>query len=200
MNNDYRLALTRARPLLERLTAWQKKKTVSENLLDDPLALESICNLGYHFLRVSIFKSIIAQFENSFVTSPYMNQEYQEAQKFVRTGLFTASTSSASFLRNLKQEEFHIFWPSWSQRAFCSFGFICVSMAMSSHMAQEASEWFRVLNVIRKQLRLKAGFLPILQLGILRIDSIFWRGPKQVLAMSQHVEQGFDEVYGLAGP
>jgi hypothetical protein len=61
-------------------------------------------------------------------------------------------------------------------------------MAITSPDAQEAITWFRDLHIARKEMRLKSNMLPVLRLGLLRIDAIFWKGVDKVLRLQPHVK------------
>jgi hypothetical protein len=81
-----------------------------------------------------------------------------------------------------------MFWPHWSQVAFSSICFLDLMMAVSSPDTEEAVNWFRNLQKVRKEMRLKANMLPVLRLGLLRIDAIFWKGAEKVLHLQPHVK------------
>jgi hypothetical protein len=111
----------------------------------------------------------------------------QDVMSFARTGVRSSTTSAASFVKSLKEELFHMFWPHWSQVAFSSTCFLNLMMATSSPDTQEAITWFRDLHAVRKEMRLKSNMLPVLRLGLLRIDAIFWKGVDEVLLLQPHV-------------
>ena len=81
-----------------------------------------------------------------------------------------------------------MFWPHWSQVAFSCICFLNLLMAITSPDIQEATTWFRDLHMTRKEMRLKSNMLPVLRLGLLRIDALFWKGIDKVLHLQPHVQ------------
>lgn len=81
-----------------------------------------------------------------------------------------------------------MFWPQWSQVAFSSICFLELMMAVSSPDTEEAVIWFQSLQKVRKEMRLKASMLPVLRLGLLRIDALFWKGIDKVLHLEPHIK------------
>ena len=79
-------------------------------------------------------------------------------------------------------------------------------MAASSVDRSEADKWVSCLHKVRRDMRLKADVLPCLHLGLLRIDSIFWKGIDNVLHLEEHVRQAFasgssvGRPLGITGP
>lgn len=80
-----------------------------------------------------------------------------------------------------------MFWPQWSQVAFSSICFLDLMMAISSPSTEEAVNWFHRLHIVRRQMRLKANMLPVLRLGLLRIDAIYWKGVEKVIHLPPHI-------------
>ena len=106
---------------------------------------------------------------------------------FARTGVGSTTSAAAEYVTSLKEEHSHIFWPQWSQVAFSSICFLDLLMAVSSPSTEEAVIWFQRLHVVRRQMRLKANMLPVLRLGLLRIDAVYWKGVEKVVQLSPHV-------------
>lgn len=181
-----------SKQLLEELSAWQAQPSTN---LDKSGSLSIICTLGYHYVQLTIFRAIIRPFivttRSSFGVAesadhPPINR--QEVVGFARTGVRTTTTAAAKFVSNLREEHFDIFWPQWSQVAFSSICFLDLEMALSSPDTEEAATWFQSLQNVRKEMRLKANMLPVLRLGLLRIDSLFWKGIDKVLHLEPHVK------------
>jgi hypothetical protein len=118
-------------------------------------------------------------------TSGLANQ--QEVIGFARTGVRSSTSAAADMVTNLKEEHFHMFWPHWSQVAFSSICFLDLMMAVSSPSIEEAAIWFQQLQLVRRHMRLKANMLPVLRLGLLRIDAVYWKGIDKVMNLSPHV-------------
>lgn len=96
-----------------------------------------------------------------------------------------------SYIKGLDTDDMAGFWPPWCQSVFTSVCFTLLAMAVSAPDIDDASEWVRLLWAIRKELRLKANYFPIIRLSLLRIDSIFWRGVDNVLNLESHVSDAF---------
>lgn len=176
---------------MEELSAWQTQSSVH---LNEAGSLSAIGTLGYHYVQLTIFRAIIRPFVANVGSSidlaestdlPPINR--QEVVGFARTGVRTSTTAAAKFVNNLKEEHSHIFWPQWSQVAFSSICFLDLMMAVSSPDTEEAVIWFQNLHEVRKEMRLKASMLPVLRLGLLRIDALFWKGIDKVLHLEPHV-------------
>lgn len=67
-------------------------------------------------------------------------------------------------------------------------------MASYALTKEDAMTWFKMLQQTRRQLRIKSNSLSILRLGLLRIDSIFWRGIDVVLHLDTHVIEAFRDL------
>lgn len=91
----------------------------------------------------------------------------------------------------LGPEHTAIFWPPWCQMAFSSLFQAQMTMAISSRDADEASIWIGDLMRTRKGARLRIQSFPQLRLGLIRIDSLFWRGIENVLHLTPHVREAF---------
>ncbi|KAK8081341.1 transcriptional regulatory [Apiospora saccharicola] len=91
----------------------------------------------------------------------------------------------------LGPEHTAIFWPPWSQMAFSSLFQTQMTMAISSRDAKEASVWIGDLMTARKGARLRIQSFPQLRLGLIRIDSLFWRGIENLLHLTPHVREAF---------
>jgi hypothetical protein len=120
--------------------------------------------------------------------SSHIPATQQEVVGFARTGMRSSTTAAANFVKNLREEHLHMFWPQWSQIAFSCICFLDLLMAISSPDKNEAVAWFKDLHEARKEMRLKSNMLPVLRLGLLRIDAIFWKGVEEVVYMEPHVK------------
>jgi len=69
---------------------------------------------------------------------------------------------------------------------------------MSSMDMEEALTWLRDLQTTRREMRLKSNMLPVLRLGLLRIDAIFWKGVDNVLHLQLHVQQALEASLDLS--
>lgn len=105
----------------------------------------------------------------------------------VRSNMDECTGDFAAYIQSLKAEETIGLWPPWCQTAFSSLCFSLLLMVSSSATHDEAARWTRRLQVVRRELRLKSGSFSVLRLGLLRIDSIFWRGVDKVLDLKPHV-------------
>jgi hypothetical protein len=81
-----------------------------------------------------------------------------------------------------------MFWSHWSQVAFSSICSLDLRVAVSSPDTEKAAVWFQNQQKVRKKTRLEANILPVLRLGLLRIDTVFWEGAEKVLHLQSHVK------------
>jgi hypothetical protein len=128
-------------------------------------------------------------FTNVVNATHRISRDQQEIVGFARTGVRSSTKNAAKFVKNLKEDHFHMFWPHWSQVAFSCICFLDLVMAISSPDMQEAIGWFLDLHTVRKEMRLKSNMLPVLRLGLLRIDAVFWKGVDKVLHLQPHVQE-----------
>lgn len=185
-----------SKELLDELSSWHHQ------FLQQPLdpteqdaALYTVCSLGYHYVQMTIFRAIMRPFiakvdsdaEMADITGQ-LARDQQDVMSFARTGVRSATTSATNFVKSLKEEHFHMFWPHWSQVALSCICFLDLLMATSSADTQEATTWFRDLHAVRKEMRLKSNMLPVLRLALLRIDAVFWKGVDNVLLLQPHVK------------
>ena len=184
--------MSKSKELLDRLSEWhQESSQQSQNLSEQAAHLNTVSTLGYHYVKMTIFRAIVRPFiaNLNFGTATgtsEMARNQQDIMSFARTGVHSATTSASDFVKGLKEEHFHMFWPHWSQVAISSICFLDLLMAYSSLDTEEATLWFRDLHALRKEMRLKSNMLPVLRLGLLRIDAVFWKGVDNVLRLQPH--------------
>ncbi|KAJ4362284.1 hypothetical protein N0V83_010377 [Neocucurbitaria cava] len=197
---NIQMTLDVSKPLLEELSGWHQEFTQQprENA-GETASLLTICALGHHYVQITIFRAIMRPFltihmSNTDTTDAIyeLSRAHQDAMGFARKGVRSSTTVAANFVQSLTEEHFHMFWPHWSQVAFSSICFLDLMMAISSPDTREALIWFQDLHVARKEMRLKATMLPVLRLGLLRIDAIFWKGVGKVLQLQPHVAEALE--------
>jgi hypothetical protein len=194
LTSDLPQTLSKSKELLDRLSEWhQEFLQQSQKSSEETAHLCTVSTLGYHYIQMTIFRAIIRPFiANPDVKTPAgvreLARDQQDVMSFARTGVRSATTSAANFVKGLKEEHFHMFWPHWSQVAISSICFLDLLMASSSLDTEEAKSWFRDLHDLRKEMRLKSNMLPILRLGLLRIDAVFWKGVDNVLRLQPHIK------------
>lgn len=194
---DLQKTLDVSKLLLEELSSWHQQYSQQLcNPTEEATSLSTVCTLGYHYVQMTIFRAIIRPFVANTNIAPesarhtaQLPRDSQDIMRFARTGVRSSTLSATTFVKTLKEEHFHMFWPHWSQVAFSSICFLDLMMAVSSSDTQEATDWFRDLHVARKEIRLKSNMLPVLRLGLLRIDAVFWKGVGKVLQLQPHVEE-----------
>jgi hypothetical protein len=186
--------LSISKALLEELSDWhQECPQQTPDQTGEAVALSTICNLGFHYVQMTIFRAIMRPFVDpgsgqAPSDAENLPQTSQQVTGFARTGMRSSTVAAAKFVKNLREEHFHMFWPQWSQVAFSCICFLDLMMAITSPDIQEATAWFEDLRNARKEMRLKSNMLPVLRLGLLRIDAIFWKGIDKVLHLRPHVQ------------
>jgi hypothetical protein len=195
---DLTQTLSKSKELLDRLSEWhQTFLQQSQKSSEEAAHLHTVSMLGYHYVQMTVFRAVVRPFivNSSFepAAGTYeLVRDQQDIISFARTGIHSATTSASKFVRDLKEEHFHMFWPHWSQVAISSICFLDLLMASSSPDTEEATLWFRDLHALRKEMRLKSNMLPVLRLGLLRIDAVFWKGVDNVLRLQPHVKDALE--------
>ncbi|KAL5116472.1 hypothetical protein ACEQ8H_005593 [Pleosporales sp. CAS-2024a] len=194
--SNIQITLRIAKSLLAELSEWHQNCPQQDPEDDgDNRSLHTVCILGFNFIQMTIFRAIMRPFvvtaasgEDVTQTSDEDLATQQEVTGFVRTGMRCSTTAAANFVRALKEEHFHMFWPQWSQVAFSCICFLNLLMATTAPTMEESNSWFRELHTARREIRLKSNMLPALRLGLLRIDALFWKGIDSVLHLKPHVK------------
>ncbi|KAF2441399.1 hypothetical protein P171DRAFT_465214 [Karstenula rhodostoma CBS 690.94] len=197
LTSDFRKTLDISKQLLEHLSEWHSG-LVADTGEHAELAvpLTTLSTLGYHYVQMTIYRAIIRPTLNT-ARSPstrlhVLPEEEHDIVRFVRTGVQSATTATTTFVQSLQQEHLHMFWPQWTQVAFSCICFLQLLMASSSLHTEEAVSWFKDLHATRKEMRLKSDMLPVLRLGLLRIDSLFWKRIDKVLHLNSDLQQAFE--------
>ena len=146
----------------------------------------TIQRLGYHYVRLLILRAA-SNHTNNMNEDGYMSNDNQSVQN-VRNQMRVCAHEFMTFIQNLKPDSTQGFWPPWCPTAVSTLCFALLSAIVSSSTEGEALEWINMLQTVRRELRMKASALPILRLGLLRIDSIFWRGLDKVFCLDPHVQ------------
>ncbi|KAI3585419.1 hypothetical protein IWW34DRAFT_608425 [Fusarium oxysporum f. sp. albedinis] len=142
--------------------------------------------LGYYYTQLLILRAAVHA-QNSH-PSPSNTSDQWSPRKSLKTVLEQYS----DFLKSLKSDETAEHWPPWCQSAFSSLCFAMLFMFVSAATYEEALSWMKLLQVTRRQMRLKANAFVVIRLGLLRMDAIFWRGVDQVLKLEPHVKLALD--------
>jgi hypothetical protein len=182
---------------LDRLSKWHNALPAhSDNHTTAVKSLLTLSTLGYHYVQMMIFRAIIRPIlganASSIETANALLENLDDVERFARKGVRSATAGATTFVNSLQQEHFPMFWPQWSQVAFSCICFLDLLMATSSSDTEEAVSWFKDLYAARREMRLKSNMLPVLHLGLLRIDAIFWKGVDKVLHLQPHVQQALE--------
>lgn len=198
--------LDRARPLLEELKAWHRTftSTCKDHALSSPASADSssasaesatdlhVYELGYHFMRVLILRAVFRPFINQVANASdprfRVLSSTAEPRQNARLGIRACATDALNYVRSLRQEEAtYTFWPPWASGVISSLCYLLLLMVATADDYNDAAEWLRELQALRMELRVKSAGLPVLRLGLLRIDSIFWKDVSNVLVLPDHV-------------
>ncbi|KAJ5478878.1 hypothetical protein N7530_004387 [Penicillium desertorum] len=206
---DYEKTIALTGPLLEEL--FSSHRPVSAPSTDfrssnqgsshqgRPTGLERTLEMNYHYIHLSICRAILRPFLQPTVEN--LNEaDYILAREQARIRAETCISAAAEFIHELRPEDLEALWPAWSATAFSSICFQILHMATSSVDRSEADKWVTCLHKVRRDMRLKADVLPCLHLGLLRIDSIFWKGIENVLHLEEHVRQAFASGSSVGRP
>ncbi|KAH7165349.1 fungal-specific transcription factor domain-containing protein [Dactylonectria macrodidyma] len=149
----------------------------------------TILTLGYHQTVLLILRSVIRPYLST--TFEVLNSLSLESRETTRLRMKECLVEFLNFIRSLRTDDVNGFWPPWCQSAFSSICFTELLMTISSSTFDETTMWIEILQETRLQLRFKSSSLPVLRLGLLRIDAIFWRGVNKVLKLEPHVLDAF---------
>ncbi|CAI7655814.1 unnamed protein product [Penicillium discolor] len=210
ISTDYEKTIALTGPLLKDFFSWYRPVSAPSadfrtSNQDRPIGLERTLEMNYHYIHLSICRAILRPFLQPTVEK--LNEtEYIMAREQARIQAETCILAAAEFIHELRPEDLEALWPAWSATAFSSICFQILHMAASSVDKSEADKWVTCLHKVRRDMRLKAEILPCLHLGLLRIDSIFWKGIENVLHLEDHVRQAFasgssvGRPLGITGP
>ncbi|GJN78874.1 hypothetical protein PLIIFM63780_002385 [Purpureocillium lilacinum] len=152
----------------------------------------AICDLAYHYTNLIVHRAAMRPFLDTENLSG--SSDFIARAETVRQSIRDCTQGFHAFIKDLRAEDVNGVWPPWAQAAISSLCFTQLTMVSSASTYDEALDWIKRLQMTRKELRLKAKSFPILCLGLLRIDSIFWRGVDNVLHLPPHVSQAFSSL------
>ncbi|KAM5350232.1 hypothetical protein ACJ41O_006737 [Fusarium nematophilum] len=153
---------------------------------------EVVATLGRHYTLLLISRARIwSQLYRRDTRSTWPPLTSVDHEISSRAAMEECIRGFSNFIRDLKGDDITGFWPPWCQAAFSSLCFTLLLLITSSPTVEEASSWLDMLQSTRRHLRSKASSLPVLRLGLLRVDSIFWRGVDKVLNLEPHVQDAF---------
>ncbi|KAH7145599.1 fungal-specific transcription factor [Dactylonectria estremocensis] len=152
---------------------------------DSSSIMRTILTLGHHQTALLILRSVVRPYLG--ITSEVLNTSLLEPRETTRLRMKDCLVDFFKFIRSLKTDDVNGFWPPWCQSAFSLLCFTELLMTVSSLTFDETTMWIEILQETRIQLRLKSSSLPVLRLGLLRIDAVFWRGVNKVLKLEPHV-------------
>lgn len=196
--SDYEKTLDTTEPLIQSITLWRHSMLMNSA---DPstsmekhtcIGLERIVEMEYHYIHLSITRAMLRPFLQSS-TNESQSPSYFALCEQVRSQTRACISAAAEFVRNLGSNDREILWPVWSATLFSSICFQTLLMVTSSFDKDEATYYLGCLQRLRRDMRLKADALPCLRLGLLRIDSIFWKGIDTVFSLEEHVRQAYLE-------
>ncbi|CAI7570232.1 unnamed protein product [Penicillium glandicola] len=210
---NYKKTVTLTDPLLEDLFSWNRPVSASSTDFRNqdsshqgrPIGLARTLEMNYHYIHLSICRAILRPFLQPNAEK-LSETDYIIRHEQARIRAESCISAAAEFIHELRPEDLEALWPAWSATAFSSVCFQILHMAASSVDGSEADRWVSCLHKVRRDMRLKADVLPCLHLGLLRIDSIFWKGIDNVLHLEEHVRRAFasgsriTRPLGIAGP
>ncbi|KAG9258126.1 fungal-specific transcription factor [Emericellopsis atlantica] len=179
--NDPRYALSIIEPLLESLSP------VPSNLSENDSPLATVQSLGHHYVRLLTIRAASRPAVQTSATQRDNSMASSEMDPNVAELLREAAYDFVQFIKSIKTDAMQVFWPPWCPAVFSTLCFTLLSAVVTSSDETEATSWLALLQTTRRELRIKATTLPVLRLGLLRIDAVFWRGLDNVLRLKPHV-------------
>ncbi|KAL6818101.1 fungal-specific transcription factor domain-containing protein [Trichoderma sp. SZMC 28013] len=178
--------------ILEELSIWYNNTIISS--ADDAPA--SVINLlAYHYTHINICRALLRCHatdgqSNQPSTDADMQRARHEAGKCLSDALL--------FVNKLKLDASPQFWPAWAPLAFSSMVNLMLHLLVMSSSSEEAKQRMQTVRDTRESLRIRSKQLPILRLGLLRIDSVFWKGLDQIFVLQPHIYEALSpEFMGL---
>ncbi|KAL5090773.1 hypothetical protein Trisim1_004079 [Trichoderma cf. simile WF8] len=178
--------------ILEELSIWHNTTTISSS--DDAPA--SVINLlAYHYTHINICRALLRCHatdgqSNQSLTDADMQRARHEAGKCLSNALL--------FVNKLKLDASSQFWPAWAPLAFSSIVNLMLHLLVMSSSPEEAKQRMQTVLDTRDSLRIRSKQLSILRLGLLRIDSVFWKGLDQIFVLQPHIYEALSpEFMGL---
>ncbi|KAL7911524.1 fungal-specific transcription factor domain-containing protein [Trichoderma velutinum] len=192
LSSNLQQTLSISMKILEELSIWHNNITKSS--VDDAPA--SVINLlAYHYTHVNICRALL----RCHVTDGQLNQSSTEADmQRARHEAGKCLSDALSFINKLKLDASSQFWPAWAPLAFSSIVNLMLHLLVMSSSSEEAKQRMQTVRDTRESLRIRSKQLPILRLGLLRIDSVFWKGLDQIFVLQPHVYEALSpEFMGL---
>ena len=205
LSNDSTLTLSRAKPLLEELRSWHRtfcatvKTPVPAADLDisisSPQQLDMpVFELGYYHIRLLTLRAVLRPFvasessTQSNLSHSTNDTAFNEARRNARIGCHACTSDMLGYVKSLTpRHAAYTFWPPWASIVFSSLFYLHLLMLASSPDYDEAATCLSELQSLRSELRVKSASFPVMRLGLLRVDSLFWRGLDKVIALPAHV-------------
>ncbi|KAJ5767049.1 uncharacterized protein N7511_004665 [Penicillium nucicola] len=185
-------------PLLQELHSWHKESFTSSSQpcssdQGRSVRQDRTLEMSYHYIHLIICRAFLRPFLQpaAELSNDAPGAEYLMTYQQARISGEACIMAAARFIHDLRPEDVETVWPAWSATAFSSICFQILEIAARSGDRREADKWVACLRDVRRDMRLKAEFLPCLHLGLLRIDSIFWKGVENVLHLHKHVREAF---------
>lgn len=181
-----------ATKIREELSIWYNN-TIKSSVDDAPLSVISV--LGYHYTRINICRALL----RCHVADGQLNQSPTDADmQRARHEAEQCLTDALLFVNKLKHDADSQFWPAWAPLAFSSIVNLMLHLLVMSSSSEEAKEKMQTVRDTREALRIRSKQLPVLRLGLLRIDSVFWKGLDQIFVLQPHIYEALGpELMGL---
>ncbi|KAL7932842.1 fungal-specific transcription factor domain-containing protein [Trichoderma chlorosporum] len=175
--------------LREELLMWYNN--IIKSSMDNAPA--SIINLlAYHYTHINICRAFLrchatdGQLSQSSADF-HMQRARLEAGKCLSDALL--------FVNKLKLDTAPQFWPAWAPLAFSSIVNLMLHLLVMSNSTEEAKQRLQTVRDTRESLRIRSKHLPVLRLGLLRIDSVFWKGLDKIFILQPHIYEALNHEF-----
>ncbi|KAL7942755.1 fungal-specific transcription factor domain-containing protein [Trichoderma barbatum] len=192
LSSNLQQTLVISRSIREELLSWYNN--VAKSPIDN--APECVINvLGYHYTYINIYRALLrchaadGQLNQSSADTDMQRARHEAGQ---------CLADALCFVNKLKLDVPSQFWPAWAPLAFSSIVNLMLHLLVMSGSSEEAKQRMQMVRDTREALRIRSKQLHVLQLGLLRIDSVFWKGPDQIFALQPHIYEALgSEFMGL---
>ncbi|OKL57325.1 hypothetical protein UA08_07469 [Talaromyces atroroseus] len=129
---DFKLAITTAQPILQRLDEWHNslpsileiRRGNDGNNTDLPNGSASL-HIAYHAVKILVFRALLRPFNQPNNPDSTTTQDHQShaddwlaAKMRIRNGALAEVTSVLSLISSFRQEHYQAFWAPWSKTSF----------------------------------------------------------------------------------
>jgi len=140
--------------------------------------------LAYITAKIELFRAMLR---------PQVTDANAAAVTALRTGALAVAKEIVDFLDSLNARELEAFWASYARTNFTIASSFMLLLFITSPTAPDAKECLALLNSWRSLLKLKSRSCDLLNLALLRLDSVFVAGMERLIELSPAALQAWTD-------